>query len=151
MKNIDINFRSYLSMPDRVQENHQEAEQIMGKDQSSFDMLLLNRIERNGAIGDLPNKALYLDNDRLWEMIENIQIQMNDYLFSALSDIDEDNESHQFQGRWMTSHGIVDQVKSLAAIRSKSTGRLSVFYSSRSNQIWGAGPGRICISAPKLQ
>lgn len=115
MKNIDINFRSYLSMPDRVQENHKEAERIMGKDQGSFDMLLLDRIERNRAKGDLPNKALYLDNDRLWQMIENIQIQMNDYLFSALSDFDEDNELHRFQCRWMASHGIVNQVKSLAS------------------------------------
>ncbi|MBW2662548.1 MAG: lytic transglycosylase domain-containing protein [Deltaproteobacteria bacterium] len=105
MKNININFRSYLSMPDRVQENHEEAEQIMGKDQGSFDMLL-DRIKGIRSEGDLHNTALPLGRDRLRQLIEILQIQMNNYLFNVLSDFDEDNEFPGFQLDSVNFHGI---------------------------------------------
>jgi len=63
----------------------------------SFYNLLKTRIKSIGSEGDLYQTAHPLGKDQLRQLIEIVQIQMNNYLFNALSDSDKDNELSGFQ------------------------------------------------------
>jgi hypothetical protein len=100
---------------DRVKEDHTETVRGREKNPGPFNRLLTDHIERSRKNGDLSNKELSLDKDRLWEMIKIIQIQMNYGLFSAFVDFDEDNELYGFQNDWIKFHGTASQVESLVS------------------------------------
>ena len=63
----------------------------------SFYNLLKTRIKSIGSEADLYQTEHPLGKEQLRQLIEIIQIQMNNYLFNALSDGDEDNEFSGFQ------------------------------------------------------
>ncbi len=63
----------------------------------SFYNLLKNRIKSIGSEVDLYQTEHPLRKEQLQQLIEIIQIQMNNYLFNALSDGDEDKELSGFQ------------------------------------------------------
>jgi hypothetical protein len=63
----------------------------------SFYNLLKNRVKSIAAEGDLHHTAHPIEKKQLQQLIEIIQIQMNNCLFNALSDGDEDNEHYGFQ------------------------------------------------------
>ena len=80
--------------------NKQNLSQIGQREDNqmlSFNNLLKNRIKGIGSEGDLHQTAHPLGKEQLQQLIEMIQIQMNNYLFNALSDGDEDNELSGFQ------------------------------------------------------
>jgi len=77
----------------------------------SFYNLLKNRIKGIGLEGDLYQTAHPLGKEQLRQLIEIVQIQMNNHLFNALSDGDEDNESSGFQTDGLNFPGIGNQVE----------------------------------------
>ena len=92
-------------------QNLSEIELIKDNCPISFNKLLVNRIKGIGSDGDLHNTVLPLGRDRLRQLIEIVQIQMNNYLFNALSDCDNDNEFPEFQFESVDFSGIGNQVE----------------------------------------
>lgn len=98
--------------PGRQKQNSVEVGQGRDKGVSPFDRLLTDRIEATGAEGDFPPGALPLDSDKLRQLVEAIQMEMNDYLFRALAETDEDNTFHGFSFDWIHFGGTVNHLQS---------------------------------------
>jgi hypothetical protein len=78
----------------------------------SFNKLLANRIKDIRIDGEFHNTTvLPLGKERLRQLIEIIQIQMNNYLFNALSDCDNDKDFLEFQYESVDFSGIGNQVE----------------------------------------
>lgn len=78
----------------------------------SFYNLLKTRVKGMGSKGDLHQTAHSFGKKQLRQLIEILQIQMNNYLFDALSDGDEDDEFYGFQVDGLNFSGIGNQAKS---------------------------------------
>jgi hypothetical protein len=78
-------------------QNLSEIERRKDNCSISFFNLLENRIKGIGPEGDLHQTADPLGKKQLQQLIEILQIHMNNYLFNAISDGDEDNELSGFQ------------------------------------------------------
>jgi hypothetical protein len=91
-------------------QNLSEKELINDNFPISFNKLLKNRIEDIRSDGVLHNTELPLGRGELQRLIEIIKIQMNNYLFNALSDSDNENEFHEFQFESVDFSGIGNQV-----------------------------------------
>ena len=91
--------------------NLSEIGRIKDKCSISFYDLLKNRTKSIGFEGDLYQTAHPLGKDQLRQLIEIVQIQMNNYLFNALSDSDEDNELSGFQVDGLNFPGIGNQAE----------------------------------------
>jgi soluble lytic murein transglycosylase-like protein len=61
-----------------------------------------------------------LERDRLQQLIEIIKIQMNTYLFNALSGSDNENEFHEFQFESVDCSGIANQVSPFVSKNEQS-------------------------------
>lgn len=77
----------------------------------SFYNLLKDRIKSIGSEADLYQTEHPLGEEQLQQLIEIIQIQMNNYLFNALCDGDEDNELSGFQVDGLNFPGIGNQAE----------------------------------------
>jgi len=99
----------------RQKQNSTEVGQSIHKDPGSFNKLLKKRVESIRAKADFINAALPLDREELRQLVEIIQMQMNDYLFRALAESDEDNTLYGFQLDWMNFRGIGNQVESFVS------------------------------------
>jgi hypothetical protein len=77
----------------------------------SFYNLLKTRIKDIGSEADLYQTEYPLGKEQLQQLIEILQIQMNNYLFNALSDGDEDNELSGFQVDALNFPGIGNQAE----------------------------------------
>jgi hypothetical protein len=77
----------------------------------SFYNLLKSRIKDIGSEADLYQTECPLGKEQLQQLIEILQIQMNNYLFNALSDGDEDNELSGFQVHALNFPGIGNQAE----------------------------------------
>ncbi len=75
------------------------------KNDGSFNDLLTNKIESITKQDDLSYAAIPLDRKRLLQLIENIQTQMNNHLYEALYESDEDETFNGFQLDWMNLPG----------------------------------------------
>jgi hypothetical protein len=77
----------------------------------SFYNLLKTRIKSIGSEADLYQTEHPLRKEQLQQLIEIIQIQMNNYLFNALSERDEDKEFSGFQVDGLNFPGIGNQAE----------------------------------------
>lgn len=77
----------------------------------SFYNLLKTRIKSIGSEADLYQTGHPLGKEQLQQLIEILKIQMNNYLFNALSDGDEDNELSGFQIHGLNFPGIGNQAE----------------------------------------
>jgi hypothetical protein len=77
----------------------------------SFYNLLKTKIKNIGSEADLYQTAHPLEKEQLQHLIENLQIQMNNYFFNALSDGDEDSELSGFQVHALNFAGIDNQAQ----------------------------------------
>ncbi len=112
--NLDVNFESY--QPPALQ---QRSGLITGrhrtdKGSNSFHHLLRDRMDNLGAACDRTESVLPLERKNLLSLVETIQIQMNDFFFSELSDYDDDTIFDGFQLDWVTPWKI-DTVEDLFA------------------------------------
>ncbi|MEA1949527.1 MAG: lytic transglycosylase domain-containing protein [Thermodesulfobacteriota bacterium] len=109
--NIWTNIELCVHAAANKKQNLSEIDLINDNYPISFNTLLKNRIKDIRPDGDLLNTALPLGRDRLRQLIEIVQIQMNNYLFNALSDCDNDNEFPEFQFESVDFSGIGNQVE----------------------------------------
>lgn len=109
--NIWTNIGSCIHGSGNNKQNLSEIDLIKDNCPISFNKLLVNKIKGIGSDGDLHNTVLPLGRDRLRQLIEIVQIQMNNYLFNALSDCDNNNEFHEFQFESVDFSGIGNQVE----------------------------------------
>ena len=79
--------------------------QIRDKHSISFNRLLTTRIERIQMKEDFPNTEIPLEKNRLQQLIEIIQTQMNDSFFNAFSESEENNDLHELQLDWLNLLG----------------------------------------------
>ncbi len=107
--NIRTTIEPCIHSAAKNKQNLSEIGRRKGKCPISFYNLLKNRINGIGSEGDLHQMALPLGKEQLRKLIEIIQIQMNNYLFNALSDGDEDNELSGFQFDGLNFSGIGNQ------------------------------------------
>jgi len=109
--NIRTTIEPCIHSAGKNKQNLSEIGRRKGKCSISFYNLLKNRINGIGSEGDLHQTALPLGKEQLRQLIEIIQIQMNNYLFNALSDGDEDNELSGFQADGLNFSGIGNQAE----------------------------------------
>jgi hypothetical protein len=88
-----------------------EIELIKNNCPISFNKLLANRMKGIRSDRDLHNTVLPLERDRLRQLIEIVQIQMNNYLFNALSDCDSESEFPEFPFESVVFSGIGNQME----------------------------------------
>lgn len=109
---LGIYLGSSRPAPVHQKQNSTEVGQSINKNPISFYKLLTKGIQSIRAKADFPDAALPLGRDKLRQLVEIIQMQMNDYLFRALAESDEDNTFHGFQPDWMNFCGVSNQVES---------------------------------------
>ena len=85
--------------------------QIKNKNRTSFNRLLttsieLIKIQDNFSVTEIP-----LEKNRLQQLIEIIQTQINDCFFNALSESDKNNGLYEFQIDWLDLLGSSGQVE----------------------------------------
>jgi hypothetical protein len=94
--------------------NKQNLSQIGQREDNqklSFYNLLKNRIKGIGSEANLYQTEHPLGKEQLQQLIEILQIQMNNYLFNALSDGDGDKELSGFQVDGLNFPGIRNQAE----------------------------------------
>ncbi|RZB37374.1 MAG: hypothetical protein SRB2_01148 [Desulfobacteraceae bacterium Eth-SRB2] len=109
--NIRTNIEFCIHTAAINKQNLSETELAKDNCPISFNKLLENRIKDIRTDGEFHNTVLPLGKDRLRQLIEIIQIQMNNYLFNALSDCDNDNDFPEFQFESVDFSGIGNQVE----------------------------------------
>ena len=103
-----IKFRPHMS--DMNKQNLSPKELMNDNSPIPFDKLLKNRMKAIRSDGVLHHTELPLERNRLIGLIEILKVQMNTYLFNALSDNDNENEFHEFQFESVDCSGIANQV-----------------------------------------
>ncbi|MGD2149023.1 MAG: lytic transglycosylase domain-containing protein [Desulfobacterales bacterium] len=104
----NIEFRNHTAAINK--QNLSEKELNKDNCSISFNRLLGNRIKGIRSDSVLHNTELPIGRDRLQQLIEIIEIQMNNYLFNALSESDNENEFTEFQFESVDFSGIENQM-----------------------------------------
>jgi len=104
----NIEFRNHTAAINK--QNLSEKELNKDNCSISFNRLLGNRIKGIRSDSVLHNTELPIGRDRLQQLIEIIEIQMNNYLFNALSESDNENEFAEFQFESVDFSGIENQM-----------------------------------------
>ena len=113
--NIRTNIKFCIHTAAINKKHLSEKEFIKDNCSISFDKLLTESIKGIGPDGDLNNLLLPLGKDRLRQLIEIIQIQMNNYLFNVLSDGDNSNGFPELQFKSVDFSGIGNQLNSMVS------------------------------------
>jgi len=85
------------------------------KNPDLFITLLADKIKNIKDPDKLNSATLPLKENYLQRLIDVVQVQMNDYLFSELSEFDEDSDLSGFNCEWMNFHGAENQEASFVS------------------------------------
>ena len=110
--NIYSDIEHFHTAQIRKKKNFSKAERCQEKNRISFNRLLTNKVEIFNENGCLSYAETPLKIDRLQQLIDIIKMQINDCLFYALSESDEDNNVHGFKLDWVNYYRKNDQEES---------------------------------------
>jgi len=85
------------------------------KDLNLFNILLKDRVKATDGESHFPSDALPLDRDKLLQLVQMIQIQMNHHLFQTLAETDDDTMICGPSLPWMGFRGIDHLSESLVS------------------------------------
>jgi hypothetical protein len=104
-KTMHIHFKNGVNsgpcLPIGVRQEYDPAEVRRNKGSNSFGKFLTDTIEAIEEKAGFPAEASPLDGERLQQLVQIIQIEMNRYLFEALVDHDDNDTFQELSGNWM--------------------------------------------------
>jgi len=108
-------------LPTGIRQEYDPVEMRQEKDFNSFGEVMTDMIETIGGKTDLPAGTAPLDGERLKQLAQIIQIEMNHYLFQAVVHHDDSNTFQGLSGNWMDVFTIGSRADStLSSIRHAS-------------------------------
>jgi len=104
-KTMHIHFKNGVNsgpcLPIGVRQEYDPVEVRRNKGSNSFGKFLTDIMETIGEKTDLPAEASPLDGEKLQQLAQIIQVEMNNYLFEALVDHDDNDTFQEISGNWM--------------------------------------------------
>ncbi len=88
-------------LPTGIYQKHDAVEVRRDKGSNSFGTFLTDTIEAIGEKAGFPAEPSPLDGERLQQLAQIIQIEMNSYLFEALLEHDDKDTFQELGGHWM--------------------------------------------------
>jgi hypothetical protein len=83
---------SFPAVPDWQEDTSRKKAGDKNKGVTSFDSLLADKIEAAGKHNDFSTGAFPLDGDSLRQLVEIVTMQLNNYLFSAVTESDDKDD-----------------------------------------------------------
>jgi soluble lytic murein transglycosylase-like protein len=101
--------------PTIVRQKYGSVETRQDKGSKSFGRFLTDIIEAIGRKTDLSAEAWPLEREKLQQLVQVIHMEMNNYLFQALVEHDDNNAFQEFSGNWMDFPAIASRSESLVS------------------------------------